>query len=161
MTRPSVRRERPCPFTWIVPGKVIAMARPSADDLEALRARRVRNVISLSTQPLDDGDLSPRGITALHLPLPDMSAPTMGDIARFVAALTRLVDSGEKVAVHCGAGLGRTGTMLACWLVSRGKSAEEALREVRRRRPGSVESDRQEDAVREYEARLRTPPLPS
>ena len=152
------RRERPCAFTWVVPRKIIGMGRPSADDLDALRSCRVRHLISLTAQPLDDDDLSLYGMSVVHLPLSDMSAPTMEQVERFVDALGRLVDAGERVAVHCGAGYGRTGTMLACWLVSRGKTAEDALREVRRRRPGSVESREQEDAVREYEARLRIAP---
>lgn len=155
MTPPATQGGRPRAFTWVVPHRVIGMGRPSAADLAALQACRVRHLISLTTQPLDDDDLSPCGITAVHLPLPDMSAPTMEQIERFVDTLGKLVDAGERVAVHCGAGYGRTGTMLACWLVSRGKRAEDALREVRKRRPGSVESRAQEDAVREYEARLR------
>jgi len=42
--------------------------------------------------------------------------------------------------VHCGAGLGRTGTVLACYLISRGLCAEHAIDRVRDARPGAIEA---------------------
>jgi atypical dual specificity phosphatase len=59
------------------------------------------------------------------------------------------------VAVHCGGGLGRTGTLLACYLVSaEGLPADAAIARVRAARPGSVETEDQEQAVRRYAERL-------
>jgi len=58
--------------------------------------------------------------------------------------------------VHCGAGLGRTGTVLACYLVSRGLTAEQAIGEVRLARPGAVEAVSQVAFVYAYEALLRS-----
>ena len=55
---------------------------------------------------------------------------------------------GCAVGVHCMAGRGRTGTMIACYLVSQGMSAEDAIAEVRRARPGSIQTEAQEQAVR-------------
>ncbi|HCA46062.1 MAG TPA: protein-tyrosine-phosphatase, partial [Armatimonadetes bacterium] len=54
-------------------------------------------------------------------------------------------------SVHCMAGLGRTGTMIACYLVSQGMPAEEAIAEVRRARPGSIQTEQQEQAVRRWQ----------
>ena len=54
--------------------------------------------------------------------------------------------------MHCAMGRGRTGTMLACYLVAKeGYSGDEAIDEIRRRRRGSIETRRQEAAVREFE----------
>jgi len=158
MGRTPARRKRHCPFTWVIPDRVIGMGRPSPDDLLDLRDCGVTALISLTTSPLDDDDLSLAKMRAVHLPLADWSAPTMKEAEAFVKTLDGMLAEGRKVAVHCGAGLGRTGTMLACYLVSRGMDAEQALREVRKKRPGSVESRGQEDAVREYEAMLRSRP---
>lgn len=138
-------------FDWIIDGRLIAMHRPSRHDLAALRMAGVDHVISLSELPLSPDALAEYDLEAIHIPLPDMTAPGIEQIRRFVRRLDNLVKTGHKVAVHCGAGLGRTGTMLACYLVFTGLSAEDALKEIRLRRPGSVESRNQENAVRAWE----------
>jgi len=60
------------------------------------------------------------------------------------------------VAVHCTAGLGRTGVVLACHLVTRGMSADNAIARIRRLRPGSIETDEQAIAVDEFARRQGT-----
>jgi atypical dual specificity phosphatase len=59
------------------------------------------------------------------------------------------------VAVHCGAGLGRTGAVLAAYFVARGMTANNAVGRVRRLRPGSIETDEQAEAVELYARRKR------
>ena len=68
-----------------------------------------------------------------------------------------LIDKTEgAVGVHCAMGCGRTGTILACYLVAReGYSADDAIIETRKRRRGSIETRRQEQAVRDYERSFR------
>ncbi len=153
---PDAGAERSDLFTWVVEDRVIGMSRPGPADLAALKSCGVTHIISLTVHALSHGYLNEHGITGMHIPMPDMRAPSLKEVERFVERLSSLVDAGNKVAVHCGAGLGRTGTMLACYLVSRGMSAEEAMHEVRQRRPGSVESRAQEQAVRDYETYLRS-----
>jgi len=61
----------------------------------------------------------------------------------------------EAVAVHCRFGLGRVGTMLACYLVKTTNcSAAEAISIVRRKRPGSIETRGQEKLVQEFSLSL-------
>lgn len=54
----------------------------------------------------------------------------------------------QAVAVHCMLGYGRTGTLLACYLCKeRHLAGGDAIREIRRLRPGSIETLEQEQAV--------------
>jgi atypical dual specificity phosphatase len=54
-----------------------------------------------------------------------------------------------------GAGLGRTGTMLACYFVKKGMPAPAAISHVRRIRPGSIETPEQADTITDYARRLK------
>jgi atypical dual specificity phosphatase len=57
----------------------------------------------------------------------------------------------QAVSVHCACGRGRTGTMLACYFVKHnGLSADNAIRAIRRLRPGSIDTEKQINAVQQY-----------
>lgn len=59
----------------------------------------------------------------------------------------------EGVVVHCVGGRGRTGTVIACLLRTLGVSADEAITEIRTRRPTWPEAQWQEDIVRDWDGR--------
>ncbi|NWR80853.1 DUS23 phosphatase, partial [Centropus unirufus] len=92
----------------------------------------------------------------LHrLRVPDFTAPTPGQIRTFLRLVEVANARGEAVAVHCMLGHGRTGTMLACYLAKAQKmSGADAIREVRRLRPGSIETREQEQAVIQFCQRM-------
>ena len=147
-------------FSFIIDGKLGAMERPGSHDsleadLEFLRRQGFRVIVSLTPRALDGGLLGRFGFRMHHFPVADFQAPSPGQIDAFTACVDRELAGGRAVVVHCGAGLGRTGTMLACYLVSRGSGAEEAIAEIRRLRPFSVETQVQRRAVADYEAALR------
>ena len=62
-------------------------------------------------------------------------------------ALQAIWQQGGAVAVHCAAGLGRTGTLAAQMLVAQGVDPDQAIADVRQVRKGSIETAAQEQAV--------------
>jgi atypical dual specificity phosphatase len=132
-------------FSWIVEGRVGGMARPRPGDLEWLRQNGVTAILSLT-----EGRPELPGFEVFHVPVVDMTSPTLAQLHAAVGFLKGVVDRGGSVVVHCTAGMGRTGTILAAYLVGEGLRVEEALRRVRELRPGSVETLEQEEILAAY-----------
>ncbi len=106
-------------------------------------------VVSLSIRsPFSGGP--PDGIVHLHVPVPDMTSPLPAQVDRAVDFIDEALSEGRAALVHCAAGYGRTGTLLACYLVAGGMSPTEAMAAVRSARPGSIETPEQEQMIREY-----------
>ncbi|MGI8916283.1 MAG: dual specificity protein phosphatase family protein [Chloroflexota bacterium] len=139
-------------FSWLIDNELAGMSLPRTNDALALLPQLgVRAVVSLTEQPLPVASLTEYGIVAEHIPVPDFTAPTLDQLIRAVAAIERCRAGGRPTAVHCGAGLGRTGTILAGALVARGLPAAAAIARVRAARPGSVETPEQVAVVNQYE----------
>ena len=143
-------------FTWIIDDRLGATSRPSfPEDFEELRARGISSLISLTEYPPDSTYLSEFEIGVYRFPIPDMSIVSVETMDEIIAKIHSEIAFGRKIAVHCGAGLGRTGLVVACYLVSQGESGEEAILHVRHIRPGSIETDEQEQFILDYHQRLK------
>jgi atypical dual specificity phosphatase len=141
--------------TWLEEDRLAACRYPRAEKaFRELAEQRVELLINLHQRPHSPDALARHGLTQLHLPVPDFTPPTPEQLERGIAAVEQALANGQKVAVHCGAGLGRTGTFLACYLVKRGFGPDDAIARVRTARPGSVETPEQEVAVRDYARRI-------
>jgi protein-tyrosine phosphatase len=93
-----------------------------------------------------------RGIEVERFPIPDGAVPaSMPALAALVERMLAAHGAGRTVVVHCRGGLGRTGLVAACSLVALGATtADEAVRAVRRARPGTIETRDQEEWVRRF-----------
>ncbi|HHT9153306.1 MAG TPA: dual specificity protein phosphatase 23 [Candidatus Hypogeohydataceae bacterium YC40] len=144
-------------FSWLLPDEIAGMARPvsAVADFEFLKELGIDAIVSLTEHPLQKALIEEFGFEYKHVPVEDFTAPSLGQIDEFVNFATKVREEGKKLVVHCGAGIGRTGTMLACYLVHKGYSAQQAIEEVRRKRPGSIETTAQEEIVALYERKTR------
>jgi atypical dual specificity phosphatase len=147
---------KPQGFSWIDEPHLAAMALPeSKEELEWLRSHGIEVLISLTEDPLRRDWVNDAGILVVHEPVDDMAAPTQEQLDRCVSAMDRALERNMGVAVHCGAGLGRTGVVIAAYLVHQGQIARDAIAQVRRLRPGSIETEEQAAAVVEFGRRKR------
>jgi atypical dual specificity phosphatase len=143
------------PLTWLEADSIAACRYPRTEqELRGLAEQGISVLVNLHERPHPSETLTRQGLTELHLPVPDFTPPTPAQLAHGVAAIDQAIADGHKIAVHCGAGLGRTGTLLACYLVKRGLAPDIAIERVRTARPGSVETPEQEAAVRNYASSL-------
>jgi atypical dual specificity phosphatase len=133
-------------FSWVVEDKVGGMARPTKHGLEWLRDRGVTAVVSLTERAPETID----ELEMFRVPIRDMTPPTLDQLHAMVEFMRRVVNEGGKVVAHCEAGMGRTGTVLAAFLVGEGWSGREAIERVREMRPGSIETRAQEQVIHQY-----------
>ncbi|MBT4100024.1 MAG: protein phosphatase [Gemmatimonadetes bacterium] len=152
----------PFNFSWIVEGRLAASGLPGGapymgvslkDDLSYFRSQDIGVIVSLTESPLDPAFLEQAGLVGVHLPVPDMTSPSQDTIESFLRVVDEAEDRGYAALVHCRAGLGRTGTLLACYLVRDGLSGDAAIEEVRHKRPGSIETAEQEAMIRDFAVR--------
>ncbi len=144
----------PTGFSWVDQPHLAAMAAPgSVEDLTWLRRHKVDVVVSLTEDPLPRNWIDDAGLLVVNVPVPDMEPPTDRQLDYLLETIRKANASGMAVAVHCGAGLGRTGTVLAAYFVARGLAPGDAVEKVRELRPGSVETTEQERAVERFAGR--------
>jgi atypical dual specificity phosphatase len=139
---------------WILPGQLSALPCPLPPEIPRLAALGVKLLVSLNDHPPPTSAVEATGMLHLKLPFPDGTAPDVPLLEQFVAAVTASLGRGDPVAVHCDAGLGRTGTMIAAYLVSTGMTARAAIDLVRARHPGSIQTGEQEDTVANWWRKL-------
>jgi protein-tyrosine phosphatase len=141
---------------WIDENRVIGGSNPSTEELEHLFHIGFNTIISLlreNEQPprYDVKKIMRLGFDRYSIPIKDFTAPELKQYMKFLEIMNR--DTG-KVLIHCQGGYGRTGAMAAAYWIDKGLPAHEAIRKVRRLRPGALEITEQEESLYELEGYL-------
>lgn len=151
-------------FVWIKKGVLAGTPQPGvffdeAYDVKALKRVEISHLITLTEPPpkelgVDQVLLHEHGIGHSRFPVPDMEAPSMDQAYRICKRIDQLLQEGEKVAVHCRAGMGRTGTVLCSYLIWEGDDAIGALDRARSIEPRWVQSQAQVTFLEAFEQDL-------
>lgn len=159
-------------FYWLIEDALAGCARPGGSatrrastletdgalaaldaDLAWLREQGIGAVLSLTETPLDSATLERYELESLHVPIDDMTAPAPEQFDRALRFIDWQRVRGKRVVVHCKMGQGRTGVILAAYLVRLGAPPAEALARVRTVCPGAVGVAEQEHALDAFATR--------
>jgi predicted protein tyrosine phosphatase len=149
-------QERPIADSyWVLPGRLLAGEYPGAWSEEQARQKLgylldagVTYFINLTEageyglkpySPLLPELEALRGMDVEHhrRPIRDMDTPTAGEMDSILDAIDKALASGKTVYVHCYGGIGRTGTVVGCYLARHGTPGEKALEQIARWREGT------------------------
>jgi len=142
---------KPDNFSWLIPEKLAGSAIPTSfEEIKWALDEGVKSIVTVREEPLDDDWTN--DIRYLHIYSNDMGVPEFDDLIKAVDFIHQRITNNEPVMVHCLAGLGRTGTILACYLIKYQKlSADDSIQKVRESRPGSIQSFPQEEIIFQFE----------
>jgi atypical dual specificity phosphatase len=146
-------------FSWVIDKKLAGSRGPrSKSDLTALKRQGIGALVRL-VEPYETwvtaNDVNGLGLEDYNEPVPDFHAPTQAQIDKIIAYIDAHIERGIPVGVSCNAGIGRSGVVLACYLVHKGLTAKEALELVRRKRGRGPEVPEQIETVETYWFRVK------
>jgi hypothetical protein len=169
--------EKPIPESyWVIPGRMLAGEYPGASyapeitykRLEAFLMAGFNTVIDLTWEG-ETADYKPvlreqagnfgLGVECLRFPIGDFGLPTPEAMTATLDAIDGALARGRKIYLHCFGGIGRTGTVVGCYLTRHGLTGEEAILQLAdwwqyvpksARYPHSPETIQQEEFIRNW-----------
>ncbi|MFC2010958.1 dual specificity protein phosphatase family protein [Chloroflexota bacterium] len=144
-------------FGWLIEREIAGHREPASDEelryLKDYGVGALLRLVATHSLQVTPEQVARVGFTEFHSPVPDFGTPTIPQIEQILDFIGDSIAKGRAVGVCCGQGYGRTGTILACYLVNKSWAADKAIWEVRSKRPGSVETPKQEEAIRLFAER--------
>ena len=158
---------------WVIPGRLLAGEYPGAKDAAGavLKLGRFRDAgITLFFDLTEAGEHGLRPYAPLlaeafgpnakvkhrRFPIPDLGTPDVAQMAAIQESLTHYLAQDEVVYVHCYGGIGRTGTVIGCYLVEQGMDGAAALAQIAQWRQGTPDGWKRSPETEEQWQRVRT-----
>lgn len=168
---------RPIPESyWVIPGQFLAGEYPGTAYFPELTRKRLGAFLAAGFDTFIDltspGEIEPYEpllreeagyynlpVQHIRLPIGDFGLPQPAQMTATLDALAAALSAGRKPYLHCYGGIGRTGTVVGCYLVCQGLTGQQALDQLAAwwkhvpkssRYPHSPETLQQEQFVREW-----------
>ena len=148
---------RPTNFSWVIEDELAGSGMPMNQSQFAWIVRHgIKTVITVREVGLPSKWLDDKVIDYFHLKVEDYGAPSLTQMDTTVNYIQEHINDRKPVMVHCAAGRGRTGTILAAYFLKKNNlTTEQAIKRIRDLRPGSIQSLVQEKAIKMYEEDLK------
>jgi atypical dual specificity phosphatase len=150
---------RPTNFSWVIKDKLAGSGMPMTySQYLWVVAHGIKTIVTIREVPLprqwfSDGN----HVDYFHLRVEDYGAPSLEEMDNTVDYIQQHISYEKPVMVHCAAGRGRTGTILAAYIIKKENlTADQSIKKIRSIRPGSIQSDRQELALDMYEKYIKS-----
>ena len=144
---------KPTNFSWVIDNKLAGSGIPTNEkEMKWLyNKQKIKTIVTIREEPLPSKWIK-SNIDYKYVKSNDLEVPAMEEIIKAIDFIDIQIEKNKPVMVHCLAGKGRTGTILACYILKKDKlKAIDAIKKIRSVRPGSIQSEIQEETIYKFE----------
>ena len=150
--------ERELNFSWVIENQLAGIRGPTGnEDLQFLGQKGIAVLVRLAEKQkacVTTEQVTEAGLEDFYFPVEDFHAASMAQIDKITNFVKTRLSQNKAVAVSCGAGIGRTGMVLTCILISMCNSIEDAKKIMEKANRSICETDAQHQAIVDYAKKI-------
>ena len=139
----------------VLPNKLYGMPVTEEKDLQNLIQAGIKSIVCLLEDNSNIENYNKNGFKNLWLPVADDKAPTFEQVEKLVEFIDEQNKNNNPVAIHCQGGKGRTGTLIASYLIAKGASFDEAMEKIEANQPNAIKKDFQINFLKELSNKVK------